>query len=132
MNKNTIFPQGEKIENGNFIGEVWQERMIPPNSPWNCPMGNVTFAPGARNHWHSHPGGQVLLILDGIGWYQEEGKTAQKLKAGDVVKIPANVKHWHGAAKDSWFIHIYIVTNPPAGACEWFEPVKDKDYDALI
>lgn len=131
MEHNTIFPKGQKIVGDNFIGEVWQERLIPADSVWNCPMGNVTFSPGARNNWHSHPGGQVLLIISGCGWYQEEGKAARSLQAGDVVMIPENVKHWHGATKDSWFTHIYIVTNPQQGACEWFEPVIDEIYDQL-
>ena len=73
---------------------------------------NVTFEPGCRNNWHIHHakegGGQILICVDGKGWYQEEGKEAQKLKIGDVVTIPANVKHWHGASKDSWFSHLAI------------------------
>ena len=126
-----IFPKGTPAEGSNFKGEVWQERLIPMQSEWNCPMGNVTFAPSAMNSWHSHPGGQILLVTGGRGWYQEEGKPAQEICTGDVVKIPANVKHWHGAARDSWLVHIYIVTNPQAGSCEWMEPVSDEEYDAL-
>jgi quercetin dioxygenase-like cupin family protein len=76
--------------------------------------------PGVRNNWHSHKGGQVLLIISGSGWYQEEGNAARSLQAGDIVMIPENVKHWHGVTMDSWITHIYIVTNPQKGACEWF------------
>lgn len=132
LSNSFIFPKGDKVEGENFKGEAWQERLVPMQSEWNCPIGNVTFAPGARNSWHSHPGGQILLITAGRGWYQEEGKPAQELHAGDIVRIPANVKHWHGAAKDSWFVHIYIVTNPQNVPCRWMEPVSDEEYNSLL
>ncbi len=99
------------------------------------PMHNVTFEPGCRNNWHIHTatkgGGQVLICIDGFGWYQEEGKPAQALKPGDIVEIPANVKHWHGARKDSWFSHVAF--SYPGEGCgnEWCEPVDDATYDAL-
>ena len=76
------------------------------------PIGNVTFEPGARNNWHKHPGGQILLVTGGKGYFQEEGKPVQVIQEGDVVKIHLNVKHWHGATSDSWFVHIAISTNP--------------------
>lgn len=85
--------------------------------PLNTAIGNVTFAPGARNNWHAHLVGQVLLVTGGNGWYQEEGKPAQLLKTGDVVNIPPNVRHWHGATKDSWFVHLAMTP----GETEWFE-----------
>ena len=98
-------------------------------------VGNVTFEPACRNHWHIHHasqgGGQMLLVTAGRGWYQEWGKPAQALHAGDVVHIPANVKHWHGAAKDSWFSHIAITVQPEKGGADWLEPVADEVYDAL-
>jgi len=95
--------------------------------PLNTGIGSVTFAPGARNNWHSHKVGQVLLVTGGEGWYQEESKPAQPLKTGDVVNIPANVKHWHGATKDSWFAHLAMTP----GDTEWLEPVDDDVYDKL-
>lgn len=98
-------------------------------------LANVTFEPGCRNNWHIHHakkgGGQILLCVAGEGWYQEEGKPAQSLKAGDVVVIPANVKHWHGAKKDSWFSHIAFEAPGEGTSNEWCEPVPDADYDAL-
>ncbi|WP_319529555.1 cupin domain-containing protein [uncultured Cohaesibacter sp.] len=98
-------------------------------------IGNVTFEPGCRNNWHIHKadkgGGQILLCTSGGGWYQEAGKPAQALKAGDVVKIPAGVKHWHGAAKDSWFAHLAIEVPGENTSNEWLEPVSDEDYLAL-
>ena len=95
---------------------------------------NVTFEPGCRNNWHIHRGGgQILLCTDGRGYYQEYGKPAQELHPGDVVNIPADVKHWHGAAKDSWFTHIAIEV--PAkdgrGSTEWGEEVTDEEYGKL-
>lgn len=83
----TIFPKGEKINNSNFTGTVWLEILVDPEKVFNCPIWNVTFEPGARNNWHKHPGGQILLITGGIGYYQEKGKTVQILHEGDIVRI---------------------------------------------
>ena len=99
------------------------------------PVGCVTFAPGCRNHWHIHHatqgGGQILLCTAGRGWYQEEGKPARALHAGDVVNIPAGVKHWHGAAKDSLFVHLAIEVPGENTQNEWCEPVSDEQYNQL-
>lgn len=99
-------------------------------------IGNVTFEPGCRNNWHIHHaekgGGQILLVTAGEGWYQEWGKPARKLKSGDVVNIPANVKHWHGAAADKWFQHIAVEVPAEGGSNEWLEPVSDEEYEKLF
>ena len=98
-------------------------------------LANVTFEPGCRNNWHIHHasqgGGQLLVCTAGEGWYQEAGKAAVSLKPGMVVTIPANVKHWHGAKKDSWFSHIAVEV--PGTDCrnEWCEPVSDEEYAKL-
>ena len=93
---------------------------------------NVTFEPGCRNNWHvHHKGGQVLICIAGEGWYQEWGKPVQKLTPGDVVSIAPEVKHWHGATKDSWFQHIALAVPAEGATNEWLEPVEDKDYLAL-
>lgn len=94
-------------------------------------IGNVTFEPGCRDSWHKHAGGQILLVTGGRGYYQEWGKPVQELHPGDVVQIPADVKHWHGAAHDSWFVHLAVEVNPEKGPVEWLEPVADEDYDKL-
>lgn len=98
-------------------------------------IGNVTFEPGCRNNWHIHRaakgGGQILLCIGGRGWYQEEGKPARELRTGDVVHIPANVKHWHGAAKDSWFAHLAVEIPGEGAGNEWCEPVDDEAYGKL-
>lgn len=131
LSNSFIFPKGDKVEGENFKGEAWQERLVPMQSEWNCPIGNVTFAPGARNSWHSHPGGQILLITAGRGWYQEEGKPAQEILPGTVIHIPANVKHWHGAATDSWFSHLAFELPGENNSTEWLEPVTDNEYNNL-
>jgi quercetin dioxygenase-like cupin family protein len=124
-----IFPLGEKVESANFKGDVWLSMLTPFGTP--CPIGNVTFAPGSRNNWHKHAGGQILLVTGGRGYYQEWGKAARELRAGDVVQIPGGVKHWHGAAHDSAFVHIAIEVQPEKGAAVWMEPVSDEDYNKL-
>lgn len=98
-------------------------------------LANVTFEPSCRNNWHIHHstngGGQILICVEGEGWYQEEGKEAQSLKPGDVVTIPANVKHWHGAKKDVWFSHIAIEVPGENTSNEWCEEVTDEEYNKL-
>lgn len=101
------------------------------------PMSNVTFEPGCRNNWHIHHGiRQILICVSGKGWYQEWGKPAIALKAGDVIDIPEGIKHWHGAQKDSWFQHVtsHIEvenTRPGSAPNEWLEPVSDEEYNKL-
>ena len=116
-----------------FIGTSY---LNPLTSPQNKPFfANVTFEPACRNNWHIHRaekgGGQILLCVAGEGWYQEYGKSARSLKAGDVVEIPANVKHWHGAKKDSWFSHIAVEVPGENTSNEWLEAVSDEQYDKL-
>ena len=98
-------------------------------------VGNVTFEAGCRNHWHIHHatkgGGQMLLVTAGRGWYQAYGEPPRALKPGDVVNIPPEVKHWHGAAKDSSFAHIAIEVPAEGSSNEWLEPVSDEDYAKL-
>lgn len=98
-------------------------------------FANATFEPGCRNNWHVHHaekgGGQILLCIAGKGWYQEWGKPARSLAPGDVVVIPAGVKHWHGAQKDSWFSHIAVEVPGEGTKNEWLEPVTDAQYDIL-
>lgn len=101
----------------------------------NFSLFNVTFEPRCRNNWHIHHatsgGGQILIVVDGEGWYQEEGKEPRSLKRGDVVTIPANVKHWHGAKANSWFSHLAIEVPGVDTSNEWCEPVTDEEYDKL-
>lgn len=116
-----------------FIGNSY---LKPLTNPQECKvfLANVTFEPRCRNNWHIHHassgGGQILICVEGKGWYQEEGKTAQSLKPGDVVTIPANVKHWHGA-KNNWFSHIAVEVPGEDTKNEWCEPVTDEEYVKL-
>ena len=114
-----------------FIGQSYLKMLTTSG----VGIGNVTFEPACRNNWHIHHatkgGGQILLVTGGKGWYQEEGKAAQSLKPGDVVVIPANVKHWHGAKKDSWFSHLAVEVPGEDTSHEWCEPVTDDEYSKL-
>jgi quercetin dioxygenase-like cupin family protein len=131
LSQSVIFPKGQKVANDHFIGTAWVEALVPADSVFNCQIANVTFEPGARNNWHKHPGGQLLLVTGGKGYYQEEGKPARVIVVGDVVKINPDVKHWHGAAPDSWLVHIAIMTNPQKGDALWLGPVTDEQYNKL-
>lgn len=116
-----------------FVGQSYLNVLSKPGDP--LAISNVTFEPGCRNNWHIHHaasgGGQVLICVDGEGWYQEEGKPAQSLKPGDVVEIPANVKHWHGAKQNSWFSHLAFGIPGTETSNEWLEPVDDEAYGKL-
>ena len=98
-------------------------------------IGNVTFEPGCRNNWHIHQvasgGGQILLCTAGRGWYQEWGGEPRPLRPGDVIRIPAGVKHWHGAARDSWFVHLAVEVPGENARNEWCESVSEEDYNKL-
>lgn len=123
------FPTGE--ENTGFAqyftGKSWLATLAI-NKELNVPLSNVTFEPGSRNNWHSHTGGQLLIIVGGEGLYQERGKPARHLKSGDVVEIAPNVEHWHGATAHSWFSHLATNGNPEANENKWLEPVTDEVY----
>ncbi len=129
----SVFPVGEKNDAfaQYFVGQSYLKML----SVEQVGIGNVTFEPGCRNNWHIHRaekgGGQILLITAGRGWYQEWGKEPRALHAGDVVNIPANVKHWHGAAKDCWFAHLAVEVPAEGGKNEWCEPVSDEEYNKL-
>ncbi len=114
-----------------FVGQSY----LAPISAEQVKIANVTFEPGCRNNWHIHHasngGGQMLIGVAGHGWYQEEGKPAQEILPGMVIHIPANVKHWHGAARDSWFAHLAFELDGENTSNEWLEPVSDEEYNNL-
>ncbi len=128
-----IFPIGEPntAYAQNFIGNSYLTMI----STTQIPFANVTFEPRCRNNWHFHHattgGGQMLVGVAGRGWYQEEGKPAQQILPGTVIHIPANVKHWHGAAADSWFAHLAFEIPGENTSNEWLEPVTDEEYNKL-
>ena len=132
-NGNSLFPMGDKNDAfaAYFVGQSYLNMLCTKG----VSIGNVTFEPGCRNNWHVHladeDGGQILLCTDGRGWYQEWGKAARELNPGDVVIIPAGVKHWHGAAKDSWFAHLAVEVPGKNTRNEWLKPVSEQDYNKL-
>lgn len=127
-----IFPIGEVNPYSQyFIGTSYLNMLTTDK----LSIGNVTFEPACRNNWHKHlaksGGGQILLVTGGEGGYQEWGKPAKSLKTGDVIVIPANIKHWHGAKKDSWFSHLSIEVPGEETANLWLEIVSDEEYAKL-
>ena len=131
--QNTIFfPIGEPNPYGEFF--VGQSYLVPVSKE-QIPVFNVTFEPGCRNNWHIHHaksgGGQMLICVGGRGYYQEWGKEAVEMTPGTVINIPAEIKHWHGAASDSWFSHLAIEIPGEEGSTEWFEAVLDEEYEKL-
>lgn len=127
-----IFPIGDPNPySAYFSGKSYLAQI----STEQVPFFNVTFEPGCRNNWHIHKstkgGGQMLVGVAGRGWYQEEGKPAVEILPGTVIHIPANVKHWHGAAKDSWFSHLAFEVEGENCSNQWLEPVSDEQYDKL-
>ena len=131
--KEMIFPIGKPntVYAKYFIGKSYIARI----SDSQISFSNVTFEPGCRNNWHVHKakrgGGQMLVGVAGRGWYQEEGKPAREILPGTVIHIPANVKHWHGAACDSWFAHLAFEIPGEECSNEWFLPISDEEYDQL-
>lgn len=126
-NKALIFAKGEKITNSNFTGDVYLYNLVTADSLNQNAVGSVTFAPGARTKWHSHPAGQIILAIDGVGYYQEEGKDKVIVRKGQAVKCPADIPHWHGASADSTFVQVAI-TGREKGETRWLQPVTDEEY----
>jgi quercetin dioxygenase-like cupin family protein len=131
LSKGAIFSIGDKLPemfSQYFIGQAYLNMLTTTG----VPIGNVTFEPGCRNNWHiHHKGGQILLVTGGRGYYQEWGKPVQELHLGDVVNIPPAVKHWHGAASDSWFAHLAVEVPAEGASNEWLESVADEEYNKL-
>jgi len=132
MNKNKISDPimglGNAISSPNFSGKTWL-KMLSTESSFDCNIYNVTFEAGAYNSWHKHDIGQILLCTEGVGFYQERGKKAERLNVGDVVNIPANIEHWHGAAPDCIFTHIGITPKASKNQTVWLDPLSKEDYE---
>lgn len=131
--KEVIFPIGQP--NDAFAQYFTGQSYLAPISESQVTVHNVTFEPGCRNHWHIHKatsgGGQMLIGVAGRGWYQEKGKPAQEILPGTVIHIPAGVKHWHGAQKDSWFAHLAFLVAGEVQSTEWLEAVTEEEYNRL-
>jgi quercetin dioxygenase-like cupin family protein len=124
-----IFPKGELGPAENFTGKAWHTALVANDTVYNTIVGNVYFEPGARSNWHIHPAGQILIITDGVGYYQEKGQPRRTIKKGDVVKCPPNVMHWHGASPESGLQQLYIIPNTEKGIVQWMQPVSDDEYN---
>jgi len=130
-NKSSIFPKGQKASPDYFTGEAWVQMLLPNNAALHCQIGNVTFEAGARNNWHTHSGGQILIVTSGKGYYQEKGKPIQLISAGETIAILPGIVHWHGAAIDSAMTHIAINPNTQMGIVEWLGKVTDEEYNSF-
>lgn len=127
-----IFAQGGRGPAEWFTGTTWVEPLVNPDETEGLySVGQVTFEPGGRTLWHTHPAGQILLVTEGKGFYQERGKEARPIAKGDVVVIPKDVEHWHGAAKDSKFVHIAISNMKDGSNVTWLAPVTEEEYNII-
>ena len=125
-----IFPKGELSTVKNHTGKIWLNELSAGDSTFDPSIAVATYDPGAKLDWHVHPGGQVLLITEGTGYYQERGKAAKVIHKGDVIKCLPGVEHWHGASPANGFAYI-AVTPTQKGKTVWLEPVSDKDYKSV-
>lgn len=126
----SLFPKGDKLTNGYFTGDAYLMPLLSRDRNNDFAMGSVSFEPGARTNWHTHPKGQVLIVTEGSGFYQEKGKPAQAIQRGDVINIPENVEHWHGAGPETKMIHIAITSYEGETNAVWLEPVAEVEYNA--
>lgn len=131
QNQQSIFPKGTRAPQTNFTGVAWVHGLVESDSAFNIPVASVTFEPGARTKWHTHGGGQALIAIDGIGYYQEKGKPIQILHKGDAVKCPPNTPHWHGASPKVGFVQLAVTPNAANGRVTWLQPVTDEEYRNL-
>ena len=115
-----------------FTGTVWQDPIIVAAAPARLVVNRVSFEPGARTNWHSHPFGQTLYVVAGLGLVQKEGEDAREIRPGDVVWIPPGEKHWHGGSPTNGMTHIAMQEALDGSAVTWLEPVSDADYSAKV
>jgi quercetin dioxygenase-like cupin family protein len=128
-NQSGIFPKGDKAPPDYFTGTACIKTLVANDDTLTTVISNVVFEPGARNYWHIHHGGQILICTQGVGYYQEKGQPVQTLNAGDVVKILPGIEHWHGASPNSSFTHIAINVNTEKGIVNWLREVTDEEYN---
>jgi quercetin dioxygenase-like cupin family protein len=124
----TIFPKGELGPATNFTGKAYNFGLVANDSTYNTLVGNVYFEKSARSNWHLHPSGQILIVLDGEGYHQLEGQSRQTMTKGDVIKVPPNTRHWHGATENNSLTQMYILPKTEHGFVTWLEPVTDEQY----
>jgi quercetin dioxygenase-like cupin family protein len=122
------FPKGNQAPVANFTGVVYVSMLVKDDPTFNCASSNVTFTPGARSHWHTHAAGQILLVTDGVGYYQEKGQPIRLLRKGEVVQAQPGVEHWHGASPQQGMTHISLNVNTEKGIVDWGRAVTDQEY----
>jgi quercetin dioxygenase-like cupin family protein len=128
-NRLSIFAKREQASPDYFTGTTWLNMLVPADEIFHTSIVSVKFEAGSRNNWHTHPGGQILIGIEGTGYFQEKGKPIQLMHTGDVIKILPGVEHWHGASPGSAFTHIAVNTNTQKGMVNWMERVTDEEYD---
>jgi quercetin dioxygenase-like cupin family protein len=126
-----LFPTGNKLPSEWFSGNAFLTPLVAKDKNNDYAIGSVTFEPGARTNWHTHPKGQVLIVTEGEGFYQEKGKSAQAIKKGDVVNIPENTEHWHGASANRRMVHIAITNYLGEQNVVWLKPVSVEEYNLV-
>lgn len=130
-NENQIFEKGQQLPNEWFSGDAFLTLLVANDKNNEFSVGSVTFEPKARTNWHTHPKGQVLIVIEGNGFYQEKGKLAQPIKKGDTINIPENVEHWHGASATNKMVHIAITNFKDDIQVTWLQAVTDQEYDSV-
>ena len=125
-----IFPKGELGSVENFTGKAWNIGLVANDTVYYTIVGNVYFEPQARSNWHLHPSGQILIVTDGVGYYQEKGQPRQILRKGEVIKCPPGIMHWHGASLDTSMQQIYILPKTEKGIVIWLRKVTDEEYNS--
>ncbi|RZM28664.1 MAG: cupin domain-containing protein [Pedobacter sp.] len=130
-NNTSLYPKGDKLPSEWFRGNAFLTPLVSRDSNNDFSAGCVAFEPGARTNWHTHPKGQVLLVVEGKGFYQEKGKPAQLIKKGDVVNIPEYVEHWHGASATTKMSHIAITNYRDEQQVTWLRPVTDEEFNEV-
>ncbi|CAH0256961.1 hypothetical protein SRABI27_03115 [Pedobacter sp. Bi27] len=130
-NTTSLFPKGDRLPNDWFTGEAFLSPLVAKDKNNEFSAGAVTFEIGARTNWHTHPKGQVLIVTKGSGFYQEKGKPAQAINKGDVVNIPENIEHWHGASNKTSMTHIAITNFKEDVQVTWLKPVTDEEFDQV-
>jgi len=128
MSSTEIFQKGEPVPKDWFTGNAFLKPLIARDKNNEFSAGSVTFEPGARTNWHTHPKGQVLLVIEGQGLYQEKGKPAQVIQKGDVINIPEDVEHWHGASSETKMVHVAITNFKGDTQVTWLDAVTDEEY----
>jgi len=128
QNDTSIYPQGDKLSSDWFSGNAFLTPLVAKDKNNEFSAGSITFEPGARTNWHTHPKGQVLLVTEGKGFYQEKGKPARTIRRGDVINIPENVEHWHGATASEKMVHIAITNYKDDVQVTWLQSVTDEEF----